>query len=63
MNRETFIKKLESFQTSAAPTDVKIKAIAKLKNEFFNQDRNNKINQLLCDMSMGSAELKYSEFQ
>jgi len=63
MNRDTFIKKLETFQTSAAPMDVKAKAIAKLKDEFFNQDRSHKINQLLSDMSMGSPEFKYSELQ
>ena len=63
MDREIFIKKLESFQTSAAPMDVKTKAIEKLKNEFFSQDRSHKINQLLCDMSMSSPEFKYSELQ
>jgi len=63
MDKALFIKKLESFQTSSAPMEVREKAINKLKNDFFNQDRSHKINQLLCDMSMGSPDFKYSELQ
>lgn len=61
MDREVFIKRLEIFQTSSASMDVKTKAIDRLKNEFFNQDRGNKVKQLLCDISLSSSELKSSE--
>lgn len=56
-----FIKRLETFQTSAAPMDVKEKAIERLKNDFFNSDSSNKFKQILTDISMSSSELKSTE--
>ena len=35
MNKEAFIIKLETYQRSAAPIEVKEKAIKRLKKEFF----------------------------
>ncbi len=61
MDREIFIKKLETYQTSMAPINVKVKAINRLKDEFFKQSRMNINKQILDDISASSSELKYSE--
>lgn len=61
MTREIFIKKLETYQTSQAPLDVKQKAIARLKEEFLGLDKDYKYKQILSDISLSSSELKPSE--
>lgn len=61
MTRETFIKKLESYQTSSAPYEVREKAIRKLKDEFIGFDNQQKMRQVLSDISLSSAELRASE--
>jgi hypothetical protein len=61
MTREIFIKKLETYQSSQAPVDVKQKAIARLKEEFLGLDKDYKYKQLLSDISLSSSELKASE--
>ncbi|MEA3497979.1 MAG: hypothetical protein U9R16_02855 [Campylobacterota bacterium] len=61
MDREIFIKKLETFQRSAAPIDVKTKAINRLKNEFLNSKQNEKFDQIRYDILISSSELKASE--
>lgn len=61
MTREIFIKKLETYQTSEAPIDVKQKAIARLKEEFLGLDKSYKHKQLLNDIAISSSELKPSE--
>ncbi len=61
MTREIFIKKLETYQTSQAPFDVKQKAIARLKEEFLGLDKDYKYKQILSDIALSSSELKPSE--
>lgn len=61
MTRDIFIKKIESYQTSQAPIEVKQEAIAKLKQEFFGHDDNYKHRMLLNDILISSSELKPGE--
>ena len=61
MNRQAFIIKLETYQRSSAPIDVKEKAINRLKNEFYSSDYKSKREKILSDIYMGSSELKQSE--
>lgn len=61
MTREIFIKRLETYQTSEAPFDIKQKAIARLKEEFLGLDKNYKHRQILNEISISSSELKPSE--
>lgn len=61
MTREVFIKKLEIYQTSQAPVEVKEKAIARLKAEFTGDDKSYKHKQILTDIMISSSELKPSE--
>lgn len=61
MTREVFIKKLETYQTSQAPVDVKAKAIARLKEQFIGFDKDYKHKQILSDIMISSSELKSSE--
>lgn len=61
MTREVFIKKLETYQTSEAPFEVKQKAIERLKAEFQGLDKNYKHRQILADIMISSSELKSSE--
>jgi hypothetical protein len=61
MTRENFIKKLESYQTSSAPFEVKQKAISRLKEEFYGFDDAQKMKQVLTDICLSSAELRPSE--
>lgn len=61
MTREVFIKKLETYQTSEAPYEVKAKAIERLKAEFQGLDQTFKHRQILADIMNSSSELKASE--
>ncbi|MEA3552844.1 MAG: hypothetical protein U9R39_00425 [Campylobacterota bacterium] len=61
MNREAFIIKLETYQRSSAPINVKEKAINRLKQEFYNTDFESKKEKILNDIYIGSSELKASE--
>ncbi|MBD3840890.1 MAG: hypothetical protein IE909_03220 [Campylobacterales bacterium] len=63
MTREIFIKKLEVFQSSQAPVEVKEKAILRLKEEFFNYDQSFKHKEILNDIARTYCELKSSELR
>ncbi|MEA3553799.1 MAG: hypothetical protein U9R39_05305 [Campylobacterota bacterium] len=61
MTTEVFIKRLETYQTSDAPFDVKNKAIERLKAQYQGFDQTFKHRQLLTDIMNSSPELKASE--
>ena len=61
MNRNVFITKLAVFQTSDAPFEVKEKAINRLKNEFFNSNKKEREKQIMYNIALSSAELKFGE--
>ncbi len=61
MNKEIFILKLQTYQTSSAPVDVKEKAIQKLKYEFYGSNNQERNKQILNEIYASAADLKYSE--
>lgn len=61
MDREIFMKKLETYQSSSAPISVITKAIDRLKAEFYTTNYSERNKQILNDMIISSADLKSSE--
>lgn len=61
MNRNVFITQLEVYQTSNAPFEVKRKAINRLKEEFFNSNSKEREKQIMYNIAISSAELKFNE--